>query len=73
MKIDSDSTASVSLTYNIVHWYFEGFNETVVQMAQQYARFLVFAQWFEGLDEAYGNLLVSNGTRTLCFLQCHCE
>lgn len=26
-------------------------------MAQQYARFLVFAQWFEGLDEAYGNLL----------------
>ena len=50
---------------NIVVWLFFtddvvrlfGFNESVVQMAQQYARFLIFAQWFEGLDEAYGNLL----------------
>lgn len=40
-----------------VYWYFAGFNDTIVEMAQQYARFLVFAHWFEGLDEAYGNLL----------------
>lgn len=34
-----------------------GFSEATNQMAQEYARFLVIAQWIEGLDEAYGNLL----------------
>lgn len=34
-----------------------GFNEATVQMAQEYARYCVIAKWFEGMDEAYGNLL----------------
>lgn len=46
-----------------------GFDEATVQMAQEYARFLVIAQWFEGLDEAYGNLLsVINHERFMTFM-----
>lgn len=50
---------------NVVVWMFFtrdvvrlfGFNEVTAEMAQEYARFLVLAQWIEGLDEAYSNLL----------------
>ena len=50
---------------NVVVWMFFtddvvrlfGFNEATAQMAQEYARYFVIGQWFEGLDEAYGSLM----------------
>lgn len=54
---------------NVLVWFFLtgdavrlfGFNEATVEMAQEYARFCVVAQWFEGLDESYGSLLAVIG------------